>query len=330
VLDQEWPRRRHRRMPAEEAGTVADWVRKLQPVLPGGLDGELTEVLKELIEAQEISVVCVERQQSAHCQWELAAVGTSAFIADELAAMYQSDHPFPNLNLTLLERKRVKSQEPGILAVDEIGRGNRGGGLNLFILWWIHKDLDYDFTKEHVRELFEQAHAVLVAYHVGHKVNQIIFEGWESVRDATLAVGFKEVIVFPERTAMRFPGAYSDQTLLVSRATRAECLGLPPGSIAARLFRFTSRYQPPICSFKSDEQFVLERALMGESNEEIAEVLKKSESWVRLQWRLIYGIMEDHGLIERHPEGQRGLARRDEVRDYLANHPEELRPYAYE
>jgi DNA-binding CsgD family transcriptional regulator len=101
-----------------------------------------------------------------------------------------------------------------------------------------------------------------------------------------------------------------------------------PGSWSSALFM----YNPPIIGFSRSEQRLLEQALRGAPDEEVATTLKISLSAVKKAWRSVYDRVERSGVgilpsgTEEVESGDRGKGKKHRLLAYVREHPEELRP----
>jgi hypothetical protein len=91
-------------------------------------------------------------------------------------------------------------------------------------------------------------------------------------------------------------------------------------------------FRPPIACFRPSEQRLLQAALRGLTDEELADELGVSLSFVKKAWQAIY-----ERAIGRIPElfpigfpqeleGERGKGKKQRLLSYVRNHLEELRP----
>ena len=96
------------------------------------------------------------------------------------------------------------------------------------------------------------------------------------------------------------------------------------GSLINQAFMYT----PPCLYFKPHEQDLLCLALLGYSDEELAEPLGVTLAAVRKRWSAIYErvLSVDPYLLPTAGDGTRGAEKRRELLAYLRDHPEELRP----
>lgn len=109
--------------------------------------------------------------------------------------------------------------------------------------------------------------------------------------------------------------------------TREKAL-LQVGSWSSSLFISN----PPTIGFSRSEQRLLQEALRGGSDEELAKELKISFSAVKKAWRSIYDRVgrSSIGILPKAPDngdyGERGKGKKHHLLAYIREHPEELRP----
>ena len=92
-------------------------------------------------------------------------------------------------------------------------------------------------------------------------------------------------------------------------------------------------YHEPILGFTRSEQRLLEAALRGLTDDELALELDVSISAVKKTWRSIYSRVEGSGaaILPELPEDRadpndRGRGKKHRLLNYVREHPEELRP----
>jgi len=112
--------------------------------------------------------------------------------------------------------------------------------------------------------------------------------------------------------------------------TRERAL-LQVGSWSSSLFI----YSPPSIGFPRGERRLLEEALRGGSDEELAEELEISLSAVKKAWRSVYDRV-GRSAIRVLPKdsddsqyGERGKGKKHRLLTYIREHPEELRPISF-
>ena len=91
-------------------------------------------------------------------------------------------------------------------------------------------------------------------------------------------------------------------------------------------------YKPPRFYFKPTEQELLLHALIGETDEELAQILCLSPNTLKKRWQSIYARVEAvapeiFGVTAiRGTEARRGTEKRRNVMEYIRHHLEEVRP----
>jgi hypothetical protein len=109
-----------------------------------------------------------------------------------------------------------------------------------------------------------------------------------------------------------------------------ELVARSPGSWAGSLFDC----EPPRFGFSRSQQKLLQSAIAGATDEELASELCVSPSAVKMAWNAIYERASSFfpNLAENgHNDGgsqARGKQKRHHLLAYLREHPEELRPFA--
>jgi len=318
-----------RRMKGSDASEIGRWIRFLYPP-PRALERELAQVLKRLLVREKISAWCVEEQGEEGSDGRPVAIGVTTFVSDALTSSYLAK-PTPNLNLTLLEEERANKKGGGsMLTPEQVGRCNAADGLNLLILFWIHEQADFDFSKERNRQLFIQGKTILERHYRGYKLKQVLLEGLSpQTRLAMLSLGLKELRTFPAGTPMTLTGERSYRELVLTGLSREEARPDLPASPAVDLFVHRS----PICHFTRREQQVLELALEQMTNEEIASALGRKVETIRARWRSIFDRMQTKGLLPEDDDNGMStsphVSKRRAALRYVRDHPEELRPYAW-
>jgi DNA-binding CsgD family transcriptional regulator len=102
-----------------------------------------------------------------------------------------------------------------------------------------------------------------------------------------------------------------------------------PGSQFCRLFL----YSAPRLYFNDKEQTLLQRAMDGMTDEELAANLSLSLSSVKKRWQSIYARVAEEapdvlpgGSTASQSNGKRGVEKKQRLLEYVRAHPEELRP----
>jgi len=173
----------------------------------------------------------------------------------------------------------------------------------------------------------EALHLALRGYHIKEFLAEPIgreMSKWMLDAGARIRHGYPNCsrrIAFPKPELSRRP-------LLVG-LTRQEALTHSGGNIAS-LFIYTA----PRFHFSRSERALLERALVGETCEQLAASLCVSTWTVKKRWHAIYDRVTDVDNELLPPPvayaaqaGSRGAERRRHLLNYLRQHLEELRPY---
>ena len=216
-----------------------------------------------------------------------------------------------------------------ILSLPEIARANASVGLNLVVL-------HYGFpTRLWSAEQFPQVIARIPKcffwLHGGYRIKEILLEYYdETFVPFALQGGF---LMRADRRALYArqgrPWPSTDHPPHLLGVTREEASANPGGNVA-QIFAYT----PPRFAFRSGEQQVLQRALMGMTDDEIAASLGLGLATVKKRWVAAYDrvsgrmpeLLPEMGLGNTHLERKRGHEKRRHLLIYLSHHPEELRP----
>ncbi len=226
--------------------------------------------------------------------------------------------------------EKWKKGERAFLTPEEIPNSNAGAGLNLAIL---HYGLDDSrFSPEDSFRARHMLQQLAISYHAGYQIkellNQYYGKEWKKIFDNS---GFTLRRDYREFTGTSYLPARIESKLhphLVG-TTFAEALK-HPGTRAAY---FCCRSIPPRFHFLPAEKAVLQKALLGETDEEISLSLHVSHWTVKKRWQTLYDrvVKQDQDLLMDLPEDYRSQGgpqrqRRRYLLEYLRNHPEELRP----
>ena len=266
-------------------------------------------VCRRLLAAQRLNSMVLEDRSRPPGQ-RLAAFGLSVFVSPEfLAGVVRDAHPNPAALVVVLTRRG----DSPILSLDEIRRANSGAGLSLLVLHYAED------VRRLTPEVWEAVRArqpeTFLYVHAGYRLREMVRE----VRDAGQILSMQEsgFYVRSERPGRSLLG--------ITREEAQE----RPGCYAAAIFRYT----PPCFYFKPHEQELLGRALLDETDEEIAAALGLSPSAVKKRWAAIYDraaavapALFSEPPAEARPQPRRGQEKRRPLLRYLRQHPEELRP----
>jgi hypothetical protein len=286
----------------------------------GGSFGRLAEVWSALLQqGSAISAVVEDLDHAAENR--LLAFGISVFLTDEFVRQAKTP-PLFWIGPELI-RCTIKNDSP-ILNQAEIGRANSGDGLNLFV-WEVCTD---PTVEAELLAVTGELGKAFVEYHAGFRIKEVMGQHpfGRVLRGAIEGGGWLVENRIGEYVPVDDPGA-------IERAGAPFVLGLTrelarknPGSFLSLIFD----YKPPRLFLRPAEQRLLDAALGGGTDEEIAEALGVSVSAVKKCWQSVYGRV---GL--RLPElvpgnamsdGVRGTEKKRRLLAYLRDHPEEMRP----
>lgn len=253
-------------------------------------------------------------------------MGASVFVTDRFTEEAKTTRP-PNIGSQfVLEAMAGRSPALDFAA---IARANSGPGLNVFVL---HYAWDRDnLLPDDARAARDELIRAFLHEHRGYRLKEILLErhGEEAIR-RVLTGGFllrRDYADYYESIGSGPPPSERHPYLAgmsVDDALHAE------GSTVSALFL----YSPPRFRFRPGDQALLRRALMGETDEELAQSLSISPSAIKKRWAAIF----DHcaavapDLFQKdnpQPEGlerKRGVEKRSRILAYLRHHPEDLRP----
>jgi len=265
-----------------------------------------------LIESEQLRGGCVEEAGTAGA-WEVSATGASVFISDSVADAYLAE-PTPFFAAQLMAR--VLAGEPDVvLNVREIARGNATTGLNLFVLGFTHR---YGADEPPIlRPMLARAIEHFVYAHRGYRLRRMLREDPYPIADVLVASGMTVAHDFADigrKVLVAEPGA----------ATQ-----IFPSSTVSMLFN----YSTPQVLYSNAERRLLDLAVDGLTDGEIAAELDVSANTIKQTWRSIYertlrkvplalGAAGQSSL-----DGVRGQEKRRHLLTYLRDHPQELRPH---
>jgi hypothetical protein len=314
-----------RTMHAGDTPEAAEWIERSHPVSEA-LARALPGLLQNLIAEESLTGVVVEYIYDTDLKPELAAFGLSGFIGEDCACGLLAA-PEPHIELVLLERARQYRSGPAFLRFEEIAEANAGEGLTLVPIFWLQRTNDFADPEAHA--LLSLAQQTLMQRHRGYRLARILKEIPSERAAVFMGGGFREHCRFRAGAPLSFrPGAALDQDHSLFTVTRREIESDWPSSTVAHMFA----YQPPRCLFTRAEQQILIGATDGLTDAKIAQQLGLSTTAVAMRWRSIYARLLDRApavlRFEENGAGGRGEEKRRRAIAYVAEHPEELRPYA--
>lgn len=282
------------------------------------------QVLERLLAAGMLNGMVLEDLTQAPGA-RLAAFGMSVFVSPEfMAEARRGETPGPAVQVV----RRILAGQSPVLEPDAVRRANSGPGLNLLVLHYAEAVVPA--TPQRLQGVRDKQVETFFFVHGGYRFAEMLVEH----RDERLCRfaqegGFRVRSEYGAfyRNHPRPPGECP--TLL--GISREETLA-HPGLHVARLFLYT----PPRFYFKPREQALLWRALLDETDDEMAAALNLSVAAVKKRWAGIYDRVTeiDPALFPDLPEAseasrggeKRGQQKRRHLLRYLRQHPEELRP----
>lgn len=248
------------------------------------------------------------------------------FGTDEFCAAARSVLP-PYLGLQLA--RYYLSHESPVLSPMQVARANARCGLNAILCagGCGHSGLSREENLA-VREKEREAlHLALSGYRVKEFLADVIgAEALQWMRNCGACLRRDYSRYFAKQSV---PIPEASQWPALVGLTKEEAF-LNAGSYLSSLFV----YSPPRFYFSHSEQALLQRALRGETSEELAKSLCISHSTVKKRWRAIYERVADidynllgASLANDRDATRRGAEHRRHLLHYLRQHSEELRPY---
>ncbi len=284
-----WQYRRRRMTPDDVDGAVALYVRVFP--FPAELERDLSRVLRLLLCEQMVRGAVVERLREPGGEWELAAFGMGCFLADSFSGRYFAD-PFPLLAVHVLDQVRLGRPERVLLSHEELRERQKTPPprLDLLILAWIQDN--YDLQSEDTWQLLYEGHGMLDSYMNGLRLRSVLVEGRKIHAPMLRAAGFARVIDLEDKMRDSPYAALVADSRYQPRAhgvhTVEDFRRRPAGTPVGRLFMF----REPVLDLSDGQKAVLDLALEGYSDNDIARILSISGNAVRMRWRGIYEKMQ--------------------------------------
>ncbi|HXH23043.1 MAG TPA: hypothetical protein VNN10_13545 [Dehalococcoidia bacterium] len=234
-------------------------------------------------------------------------------------------NPRPYLAAEVYE-KILGGRSP-LLTPQEVRAANSGRGLEFIALHFMlrHPDLDDPRTQE----VLMAANAAFFFFHHGYRMNSILQEVYgRDKADYLENAGFRPLDDFADYFALRAdePPDPKDHPYLLRLGKE----DIVPAAVTPLSFLFHPR--PTRIYFSTAERKVLERALLGQSDEELSASLGVSVDTIKMTWRRVYQRVDREmpqllgSDAARKQSPSRGSEKRRRLLDYLRNHLEELRP----
>lgn len=252
------------------------------------------------------------------------AFGMSVFVANAtVRTACESSEPFLAARLIRAERQKASP----ILRPKEIRQLNAGAGLNLIVL-------HYTIAKGRVPSTSIPLilHASMVEFlhrHRGYRINQVIQEFWDEIDPAYSRPGWGHIR--NHYAAFTATSAHTQSPVRVEPVLiglhRDEVEPNPGATIMSPLFCCGA----PRLGLSEASQSLLSRALLGQTDLDLARELGIALPTVKSRWRKIYQQVAARApdVIQQaqNERVSRGKEKRRHVLDYVRSHPEELLPH---
>jgi hypothetical protein len=216
--------------------------------------------------------------------------------------------PSPGLNARIIAS--LHHGPSVILDRDAIARANAGDGVDVAMLYgcW----LSHSLSGHELQQVQAQLAMSLAQLLAGYKARTLFGEAHGAQVPYMRQSGtVREIATYPER----------DSVLNLMMASDAFAR---PTSVGGAMFIFDA----PVLHLTTSEQALLNAALTGATDADLATSLGVSLSAIKARWRSIFArfaeLAPDYESAER--DG-RGPQKRHHVLRYLRDHPEELRPF---
>jgi len=286
----------------------------------GGQREPLRAVLKRLVTTLGFFGVVLEAAEASHI--EMFGVGAVAFLTEDFASAAKAP-PFFLLGPTILQR--LLKDESAVLSDKELLRASVVDGLTVFA-WPL------GFRNEYLKipEVLNYLMGSFMEEIGGYKLKEFLGQTTD-VEGARVSLHSGAILLTPRGTYTDLPPTGAQELLLephllvITRESALRRVGAWSSSIFI--------YNDPKIGFTRSEQRLLEAALRGLTDDELALELDVSISAVKKTWRSIYSRVEGSGaaILPELPEDRadpndRGRGKKHRLLNYVREHPEELRP----
>ena len=301
------------------------------PLLPPGFRADDT-IRKKLVSvwtrllASEAKTFCIVEDLKQDYPRGIEGFGLSVFVSDNFAAEVCAS-PKPYLAAQFY-KLILAGEDDVLLAPERIAEANSTTGINVLVL---HFGLrNHDLSDMRTAHALMAGSAGFFFFHSGYRIKMLINEtyGPQSL-DYMERGGFRLANDFHRESAPAFdsvPPEHHPYLFLLRREW------VQPGAVnpLSQLFYPAT----PQLFFSAAERRVLERALLNESDAQIANNLAISIDRYKKTWRNVFARVNRVApylipAAELEPSGARGQEKRRHLLDYLRTHLEELRPAAH-
>jgi len=288
-----------------------------------GILSELRSVWLSLIGREAFRAYVYEDLEDAPPR--LVGVGCSAIISDQFLREAKTP-PFVWTGAELT--RRISSGRSPLLSDKQVREANSNGGLNVTVFEGAIRAGDM-----HRLDVANSFMSTFIDLHRGFRLKELV--GQASMPDIlTYAPRAGFLFVSSADGQYRESGDKPPHELILEPHLHGLSRELAPartGTWVSTLFV----YQPPRFGFSPSEQRLLLTALLGGTDEDVADEICISLSAVKKAWHSIYERVctQDPELIPASTSCGEGIAERGKTKKqrllaYLRDHPEELRPAA--
>jgi hypothetical protein len=285
----------------------------------------LPEMWRTLLSNGAMQLFLVE-DRARRAGSRIVSFSVAVFVTDEFCSQARLTLP-PYLGVELA--RRYGSRQLPVLNRERIAQANAGDGLNVVMCFegWA-EDGSASEQILAIREKQSEAFSLaLRGYHIKEFLTDPIgreTSQWMLDAGARLRRDYSNYF-------RRHHNAKSEtwQRPCLLGLTKKEAFAHPGSSIAGLFICI-----PPRFRFNRSQRLLLQRALMGETCEQLAAALSLSTWTVKKRWRAIYDRVADADSELLSPPiayglhaPSRGAERRRYLLNYLRQHLEELRPY---
>jgi DNA-binding CsgD family transcriptional regulator len=273
--------------------------------------------------SEQIALSSVVEDHGRPSHQRIVGFEMSLFIKDEYLAESHA-HPPAHMALQVLERWRQGRRV--FLNPREIARQNSQRGLNALVLHFGYEQQGMH-PEEALKIRLKLSESFLNSLH-GYQINEILREVYSAEEKQSLSrSGF---VLRRDHRGQDPSGSYPEpsKTFCLFGINREEGKQCDQNNALAQLFHCPAgRF-----SFSPRQKHVLQLALQGRSDSEIASRLQLSLWTVKKRWQGIYEKVQavDPDLLTPPEElselEKEAMLRRPYLLDYLRNHREEIRP----
>jgi hypothetical protein len=257
------------------------------------------------------NVIESERAIAGH---KIVACGMGVFVTKTFADR-EIKNPKPALNSRIIAA--IAEGESPLLSRSQIGSGNARGGIDFVNMYGTWRD--GIMNADQLAEAQALLGTSFVEHFAGYRFNRVLKE----------AIGLSRIALAHATGTYRIVAEFQESGSALAVVTRESALAAPY-SVAATMYR----YQPPVLHLRPAEQRLLAAALTGKTDAELSAELELSIEAIKKRWMSVFDRIDQFKpeILSRSGEDTegRGPQKRHRVVAYIRNHPEELRPFAWD